>query len=234
MRTELRILARPGAWPHIRATGAMTARATAADTVHLVGTAATPVGGDELDIEIRVAPGARLRLRTVAATIALPGRETPLSVAYWRLAVGAGAHLDFAPEPTVVADGAEHHAVTTVDLAADATLHLAEHIQIGRSGEDSGRWRGDLIADRAGLPLLRHRLELGAGAPTDDLLTAPRALVSILAVPDDTLTRTTGSAALLPLAAGGTLFTWTGPALAAYPDSIAAQRDPAVAASVAD
>ncbi|MQY26286.1 urease accessory protein UreD [Nocardia aurantia] len=228
MRTELRILARPGAWPHIRATGAMAARATAPDTVHLVGTAATPVGGDELDIGIEVAPGARLRVRTVAATLALPGRETPLSVAYWRLAVGAGAHLDFAPEPTVVADGAEHHTVTTVDLADDAVLHLAEHIQIGRTGEDSGRWRGDLIADRAGSPLLRHRLELGAGASTDDLLTAPRALMSVLAVPDETPTRTSGSAVLLPLAAGGTLFSWTGPALAAYSDSAAAQHNSVV------
>lgn len=213
----------------------MSARATALDTVHLVGTAATPVGGDELDIEIRVAAGARLRLRTVAATVALPGRETSLSRAHWRLTVGPGGYLDFAPEPTVVADGAEHHARTTVDLAADARLHLAEHVQIGRTGEDEGRWRGDLIADRGGLPLLRHRLELGAGATTDDLLTAPRALVSILRVPDDTAARTGGSAALLPLAAGGTLFTWTGGSLAEYravpldetPSAASATRFPA-------
>ena len=43
-------------------------------TVHLVGGAAGPLGGDDLHLAVRVGPGARLRLRSVAATVALPGR----------------------------------------------------------------------------------------------------------------------------------------------------------------
>ncbi len=204
--------------PRIHATGGLAARHTGPDVVHLIGTAATPLGGDELDIAIVVEPGARLRVRSVAATIALPGLATPLSHAHWTFEVGAGGELDFDPEPTVVAGGAAHETVSTVSLAADARLHLRERIQIGRTGEATGHWRGDLIADVARTPLLRHRLELGENSPTDDMLSAPRALTSVLRYPDERPSCTTGlGAALLPLAAGGSLYTWTGPRLSAEP-----------------
>jgi len=202
--------------PQIHATGGLAARRTGPDTVHLIGTAATPLGGDRLEIAIVVEPGARLRVRSVAATIALPGRATRDSYARWHFEVGAGGELDFDPEPTIVAGGAVHESVSTVRLAENARLHLRERIQIGRTGEDIGHWRGDLIADVADTPLLRHRLELGADTATDDTLSAPRALTSTLRYPDERPSYTTDlSAALLPLAAGGTLYTWTGPRLAA-------------------
>jgi len=41
--------------------------------VHLVGGAAGPLGGDRLRVEVTVGPGARLCVRTVAASLALPG-----------------------------------------------------------------------------------------------------------------------------------------------------------------
>ncbi|QLY27785.1 urease accessory protein UreD [Nocardia huaxiensis] len=210
MRTELRIVATAGARPHVHAVGGLAARHTAADTVHLIGTAATPLGGDELDISIIVGAGARLLVRSVAATIALPGRETRKSVAHWHFEVGAGGELDFDPEPTVVAGGAEHETLTTVLLADEARLRLRERVQIGRTGEDFGHWSGELHADVGDLPLLRHRLELGGDAVTDDALSGPRALESVLTYPDDRPADTAGlDAALLPLAAGGTLFTRT-------------------------
>ncbi|GAB2729245.1 urease accessory protein UreD [Nocardia thraciensis] len=211
MRTELRILARAGALPHIHATGGLSARCTGPATVHLIGTAATPLGGDELDIAITVEAGARLSVRSVAATIALPGRRTRKSVAHWHFEVGSGAELDFDPEPTVVAGGAEHETVTTLTLAEDARVRVRERVQIGRAGEDIGRWQGDLVADIADVPLLRHRLTLGTGAVTDDRLAAPRALSSALTYPDERPSGTLGlDAALLPLAAGGSLYTWVG------------------------
>lgn len=211
-------MASPGVLPRIQATGGLAARHTGPDVVHLIGTAATPLGGDELDIAVVVEPGARLRVRSVAATIALPGRATPLSHAHWSFEVGAGGELDFDPEPTIVAGGATHETVSTVHLAGDARLHLRERIQIGRTGESTGHWRGDLIADLDRIPLLRHRLELGENSPTDDALSAPRAITSVLCYPDESPARTTGlDAALLPLAAGGSLYTWTGPRLSAEP-----------------
>ena len=225
MDTDLRIIARPGVLPQIHATGGLAARHTGPDTVHLIGTAATPLGGDRLDITIVVEPGARLRVCSVAATIALPGRATRESHAHWHFEVGADAELDFDPEPTIVAGGAVHASVSTVLLTPSSRLHLRERIQIGRTGEDNGHWRGDLTADLADLPLLRHRLEFGARTATDDALSAPRALTSVLRYPDDSPSRTTGlDTALLPLAAGGSLYTWSGPRLSDEPVGTALWR----------
>ena len=211
MRTEIRIVARAGALPQISATGGIAARHTGPGTVHLIGTAATPLGGDEWDVGIVVESGAHLVLRSVAATIALPGRDSRISTARWTIDIGAGGELEFDPEPTVVAGGADHRTVTTVRMADDARVRVRERVQIGRSGEDAGFWRGDLVADIGDLPLVRHRLELGGGADTDNLISAPRAVHSELRYPDDRPATTFGTAAtVLPLAAGGSLSTWTG------------------------
>ncbi|MEU1547694.1 urease accessory protein UreD [Nocardia sp. NPDC005745] len=211
MRTELRIVAYPAVLPQIYASGGLSARRTGPRTVHLIGTAATPLGGDELDIAIVVAPGAELVVRSVAATLALPGAATLLSSGRWHLEVGSGGALDFDPEPMIVAGGARHHTVTTIRLASGARLRMRERVQVGRAGEDGGEWQGDLIADVDDVPLLRHRLALGAGTPADDALSAPRALESELVYPDERAAATTGlTQTRLPLAAGGSLFTRTG------------------------
>ncbi|MEU2037456.1 urease accessory protein UreD [Nocardia niwae] len=211
MRTELRIVARPEALPEIHASGGLSARRTGPRAVHLIGTAATPLGGDELDVVIVVAPGAELVVRSVAATLALPGPATSLSSGRWHLDVGSGGVLDFDPEPMIVAGGARHHTVTTIRLGSGARLRMRERVQLGRAGEDGGEWQGDLIADVDDLPLLRHRLALGAGTPADDALSAPRALESELVYPDERAATTTGlTQTRLPLAAGGSLFTRTG------------------------
>ncbi|PXX59138.1 urease accessory protein [Nocardia tenerifensis] len=216
MRTEVRIVASAAALPEIHASGGLSARRTGPHTVHFIGTAATPLGGDELDITIVVGPGARLTVRSVAATIALPSAATPDSVGRWHFEIAEGAELDFDPEPTIVAGGARHHTVSSIALAPDARLRLRERVQIGRAGENGGGWRGDLIADLGELPLLRHRLALGAGSAADDALAAPRALESELRYPDDRPAATTGLAETrLPLAAGGTLLTRTSPVLVA-------------------
>ncbi|WP_378731383.1 urease accessory protein UreD [Nocardia brasiliensis] len=216
MRTDVKIVATAAALPEIHASGGLSARRTGPHTVHLIGTAATPLGGDELDITIVVGPGARLVVRSVAATLALPSVRTPLSLAHWRFQVDSGGELDFDPEPTIVAGGAHHQTITSILLAADARLRLRERVQIGRSGEDSGGWRGDLIADVGATPLLRHRLELGAGTAADDALAAPRALESELRYPDDRPVETTGLTEMrLPLAAGGSLLTRTSSLLVA-------------------
>ncbi|RMI32404.1 urease accessory protein UreD [Nocardia stercoris] len=214
MRTEVHIAARAGELPRIRATGGLAARHTAPGTVHLIGTAATPLGGDEISVTVTVGSGAGLVLRSVAATLALPGRGTPISVSHWTFEVAAGGRLDVDPEPLVVAGGAEHHAHNVIRVDADARLRVRERVQIGRFGEDHGCWHGSLRADLGRDPLLRHALDVGA--PADDLLGAPRALVSELRYPDDAPAATTGlDAAVLPLALGGSLRTWTGALLPA-------------------
>lgn len=211
-------MAEAGRVAHIEARGGLTARHTGAERVHLIGTAATPLGGDHIAVTVRVGPGARLTLRGVAATLALPGRGTLDSSAHWHFEVAEGGELDVDTPPMIVAGGARHANTTSVRLAPGARLRLREQVQIGRTGERHGCWRGDMIADLGDLPLLRHRLEVGAGVAGDDLLTAPRALVSELRYPDERPAQTTGlAAARLPLALGGSLYTGLGDRLSDTP-----------------
>ncbi|BBY77164.1 urease accessory protein [Mycolicibacterium parafortuitum] len=205
MRSEVVIVATAGRSPRIECSGGIAARATRVDTVHLVSSVATPLGGDTISIRVVVEPGARLRVRSVAATLALPGRATAESHADWVLEVAG--ELDLDPEPTIVAAASRHFAATRVRLGADGALRLRERVQIGRTGETQGFWSGSLHADVDGAPLLRHRVELGEGTPGDDAIAAPRACVSELTYPR------TDPAPLgtpLMLAGGGSLSTWQG------------------------
>ncbi|NMN97346.1 urease accessory protein UreD [Antrihabitans stalactiti] len=211
MRSCLTIVATVGRLPQIHADGGLTARITNTDTVHLIGSAATPLGGDHIGVTVRVGPGARLRVRSVAATIALPARDRILSTAEWTIEVGEGASLDFDPMPLIVGAGAHHLAKTVVGLASSASLRLRERVQIGRDTETSGWWAGEMVADLDGKPMLRHRVDVGASAVADDAIEAPRAMIAELVYPDSRTAEVTGlSAARLPLAAGGTLATWMG------------------------
>jgi urease accessory protein len=121
-----------------------------------------------LTLRIEVRAGARLRLRTVAAAVALPGRYGQESRLTVTATVAAGARLEYLPEPMVAADGARHRTDVSVRLAADATLVLRDEVLLGRHGERGGACRTRLSVDRAGAsdwasgwrPLLRHELDL--------------------------------------------------------------------------
>lgn len=211
MRTELRIVAERDRSPRVSARGGLDARITGASRLHLIGTAATPLGGDHLDIVIEVHAGAQLAVRSAAATIALPGRSTTHSTSRWILEVGEGGRLDFDPEPLIIAGSSAHSAHTEVVLGEEANLRLRERTQLGRDGETGGAFAGTLVADAAGRPLLRHSVELGAGSAIDDALDAPRAMLSELVYPDARPACVEGMrSARLPLAGGGSLTTWLG------------------------
>ncbi|MCV7222306.1 urease accessory protein UreD [Mycolicibacterium elephantis] len=205
MRSDVLIVASPDRRPRIECSGGLAARHTEADTVHLVSAAATPLGGDALHIRVVVEPGARLRVRTAAATVTLPGASTVESHAVWNLEVAGD--LDVDPEPTVVAATSRHLSATRLALTASGRVRLRERVQIGRSGERQGFWSGSLRADVDGSPLVRHRVELGSGSLGDDELGAPMACVSELHYPQGTA-RTAGMP--LTLAGGGCLSTWQG------------------------
>lgn len=205
MHSDVVIVASKRRQPRIEHRGGIAARLTGPGTVHLISAAATPVGGDDIRIRIVVEPGATLRLRTVAATLAMPGRDVAQSHACWDLDVAG--ELDVDPQPTIVAAAARHINVTTVTLADTGRIAMRERVQIGRSGESEGFWSGTVHADVGGGPLLRHRVELGAGSAVDDLLGAPLAHVGEFHYPDADAA-TTGL--VLPLAAGGCISTWQG------------------------
>lgn len=210
MHSDVLIVATPDRHPRIECAGGIAARCTEPDTVHLVSTAATPLGGDSIALRIIVEPGARLRVRSAAATVTLPGPGTAESTAHWHLEVAGD--LDIDPEPTIVAGGSRHTTSTRMAVSATGRVRLRERVQIGRSTERQGFWAGSLHADVAGLPLLRHRFELGGDAVTHDVIAAPLAAVSELRYPD---AAADAVGTVLRLAGGGSLATWQGERLRA-------------------
>lgn len=210
MHSEVLVVGRVGRRPRIECRGGLAARLTVADTVHLLSAAATPLGGDTISIRVVVQAGARLRLRSVAATMVMPGAAERASQTSMELEVAG--HLDVDLQPTVIAADAVHTSSVRAGIDEAGALRLRERVQIGRSYEQQGFWTGSLRADIKGQPLLRHRVELGAGAVSDDVLSAPRALVSSFCypAPADPATDEAQGTVSLDLAGGGMLSTWLG------------------------
>lgn len=188
--------------------------------VHLVNSAASPLGGDELELTVRVGPGACLRLTGIAATVALPGPgETSRSTV--QVFLGEDAELTYLPEPTVITARANHEATLHVTLAAGAVLRYREVLVLGRAGERPGRLTTTLHATRAGSPLLRQQLHVGDPAHDASFATLAgrRVLATELHLDDKTPPPTSGAWwSRTPLAAGGTLTT------AMADDAVTAQR----------
>jgi urease accessory protein len=134
-------------------------------TVHLVGSAAGPVGGDDLGLELTVGAGAHLDVRSAAASLAYPGpggRPSRLAVT---ATVAAGARLGWRPEPTVLVRGCDHRATTRLSVAAGATVLWREVVVLGRHAEATGSVHQRLRVDVAGRPLLRNDLAVGPRWP---------------------------------------------------------------------
>jgi urease accessory protein len=114
----------------------------------LVNTAGGIAGGDRFDVEIAVHEGARLTLTTAAAekVYRSPAEASRLNIA---LKVGAGAHLAWLPQETILFDQARMSRSIDIDLAEDATLMLCEIVVFGRTamgetvrhGSFVDRWR---------------------------------------------------------------------------------------------
>ncbi|BBY37063.1 urease accessory protein UreD [Mycobacterium mantenii] len=208
MHSDVLVVAYPDRLPRVQGGGALAARCTAPDTVHLVSAAATPLGGDTIAIRIIVEPGGRLRLRSAAASVVLPGPKTPTSQTHWHIDIAGSLDIDL--EPTVVAANARHMSSGTVALRDDARVRFRERVQIGRHDEGEGFWSGSLHADRDGRPLLRHRVELGAGSLADDAIGSPRAAINELRYPATSFEDAPidPGATVLMLADGGMLSTW--------------------------
>lgn len=137
------------------------ARRSPAATVHMVGSATSPLGGDDVTLDVEVGPGADLVLTGVAATLALPGQAGTASRLVVRLRVADGAGLQYLPEPTVVTRRADHHGELHAELGTGARLRCREVLVAGRNGERSGRFRGLVRVQDGGRPLLVQGQELG-------------------------------------------------------------------------
>ncbi len=113
-----------------------------------VNTAGGIAGGDRFDIDISAGEGARLTLTTAAAekVYRAAGPAAQLNIA---LKAGAGAHLAWLPQETILFDRSRISRRIDIELAADASLLLCEIVVFGRSamgekmrhGEFVDRWR---------------------------------------------------------------------------------------------
>jgi urease accessory protein len=173
--------------------------------LYLVGGAGGPLGGDDLALDVVVGAGARLTIRTAAASVALPGPGP--SFVRVSATVAEGGALCWLPEPVVAAKGCDHRMETTVDLAPGSELVWREELVLGRHGEEAGSVLTRTTVDLGGAPLLRHELALGPSHPSwtaPSVTAGARAAGSVLLYPGPAGPAALGpTAAALPLAGGG-------------------------------
>ncbi len=163
-------------------------RETPVVRVSLAAGAAGPVGGDDLRLSVEVGPGAALVLRSVAATLVLPGPHRQHSLSETTVRVGAGGTFVWLPGPVIAARGCHHRAITHVTLEAGARLLLREELLLGRHGEQPGAIRQRLRVCLGDRPLHDQEIALGPGVEGWDgsaVTGGRRALGSLLVVDPD-------------------------------------------------
>lgn len=154
-------------------------------TVHLVGGAAGPIGGDRFDYVVDVGAGARVEVESNASSVVLPGPDGAESRLDIRARIGGRGALLWRPQPQIAACAARHRTDSRVDLDAAASLVWREEIVLGRSGETPGSIAARLRVRRAGRPLIDHEVALGpdhAGSLGPAVTGGHRAVGTVLLV----------------------------------------------------
>ena len=139
----------------------------AAAVVSILNPTGGLVGGDHLEIDVRVGPGAHACLTTPSAT-KVYRTAGDVAVQEARLRVEAGAILEWVPDHTIPFAGSAFRQSITVELGAGARLILVDAFAAGRVAREE-RWRFQLLQSTldvrdAGGWLLLACVALGAGA----------------------------------------------------------------------
>jgi urease accessory protein len=167
-------------------------------TLWLVGSGASPVGEDHIQLRVDVGPDVTVSVRSVAATVVYAARGAGTR---WQteVTVADGACVDWRLEPVIVTARARHNATTTVLASANATVTLDEVLVLGRAEEEAGALRTTLdvrVGDAptlltsidtstpgwsgpggvGGATVVAHRLHLG-GEPTPSSQPVDQAVV---------------------------------------------------------
>lgn len=187
--------------------------------IGLLATTALLLGGDVVELEVRVGAGARLDLFDVAGTVAYHGRGEP-SAWHVRVELAAGAGLTYAGEPFVVGDGADVTRTLDVDLGPGAAAAVRDTVVLGRTGQRGGRLRSLTTVRREGRPVLLEDQRLDPdglrGAP--GMLGAHRVLDTVLWLGRAQREPARSEATTYALVDGaGTLTRWLGSSLADSP-----------------
>ncbi len=159
-----------------------------ADALYLVGGSAGPLGGDALRLNVTVCSGARLVVRSAAATCLLPRSNEP-STLDLHVRVEDDATLDWRPEPTISVMGSDHRQRTSIALSGTANLRWHEHLILGRWSEPSGRLTTSVrvVRDEIVLSHQDQRIDDLAAAPT--ILGSARELETVVLVGQHSLDR---------------------------------------------
>lgn len=165
----------------------------------LVGTAAGPLAGDRLVLDLRLEAGARATLQATGAHLA-QGRDgqAPSSLTC-SVALAAGSALVADPGPLVVCAGGTVEVTVALTLGPAAAIDWSEMVVLGRAGEPAAgrvglRW--DVVRCTGGgpgtRPLLRQRLDLADPglAGWGGVLRGRRVLATRLLVGPDIRART--------------------------------------------
>ena len=157
-----------------------------------VNTAGGVAGGDSFGIDVTVGQGSRLTLTTAAAEKVY---RTPVTAAQLEIALraGAGAHLAWLPQETILFDRARVHRRFDIELDETASLLLCEIVVFGRTamgermeqGEFIDRWRlrrgGRLVFAET----VRLDGEIGAKLARSAIAKGGAAIGTALIVPGD-------------------------------------------------
>ncbi|MCX6519592.1 MAG: urease accessory protein UreD [Actinobacteria bacterium] len=128
-----------------------------------VNGAAGPVGGDRLQLSLRVEEGAAVRIRSTGAAMVHPGPSGAPSTFDIDITLAAGATLDWWPEPTVSVQRSRHRTSMLVTAHADASARVVESVVRGRHAEPAGRLALHQRVVIEGVPILDQELELADG-----------------------------------------------------------------------
>ena len=171
---------------HLESTPPITLRRVHGDgcALCLVGSAAGPLGGDELCLSLEV--HAPTTLTAAGATIAQGGAST----LHTQLRVSAALRAD--PGPLIVCAGAHIDVTLDIDLTDHASLTWHELLVLGRSGEPPGDATIAWNVTRGGTPLLRQRVDLTDPALREwpGMLRGARTMTTTLRVGPDINART--------------------------------------------
>jgi urease accessory protein len=133
--------------------------------IQLMGGTAGPIGGDDLAYRVDVGEGAKVRVRSNAGSLALPGPGGAQSTLACEVTVGAGACLDWTPEPLIAVRGANHAMHANLEIAEDAQVVWREDVVLGREDEETGSVRSRIRINRAGRVVFDHEFAVGPRYP---------------------------------------------------------------------
>ena len=97
----------------------------------LLNTAGGLTGGDRIDLDVKLGPGAEAMLTTAAAEKIYRARDDKTAITS-ELRLGVGANLAFLPQATILFDGARLDRRTVVDLGHQARFLAVEMLIFGR------------------------------------------------------------------------------------------------------